>query len=135
MAIVIPTSEPLKYREYAWYLKEYDELVNGTLSRVQSISVVRNDKLVEFDRVLGPSSKFEGVSDIFIFGGFEETVDALMNYALVLREDTRLAELIDEQNDNSTLIQDYADSIEMKRHLGKTHRRTLANLKANRSTL
>ncbi len=135
MTIIIPTSEPLRGSEYAFYLKECNDIVGGVLTRIQSVSVVRDDKLVEFNKSLGPSSKYEGINEIFIFAGFEETVDAIQNYAVALREDKRLDELLDERNATSTLIQDYADSIEMKRHLAKTYKRTLQSLKANRSTL
>ena len=64
-----------------------------------------------------------------------ETADALMDYAMALREDNGLTTALQEHSDSSTLIQDYADSIEMRRHLAKTHQRTLRNLKANRSNL
>jgi len=135
MAIIVPTAFPLRKSEYAYYLKEYNEFSGGRLMRMQSVAVVRDDKLVEFPQALGPASNFKDAEEIFIFGGFAETVDALMDYAMALREDNGLTTALQEHGDSSTLIQDYADSIEMRRHLGKTHQRTLRNLKANRSNL
>ena len=135
MQIIIPNVEPLKHGEMAYFLKEYDDFKGGVLMRMQSLAVVRNDKLVEFPRILGPAANFSDVNDIFIFGGFAETCDALMDYASALREDKGLDEILAEQEATSTLLEDYANSIDMKRHLSKTHGRTLRGLQAHRSQL
>ncbi len=132
--LAIPVS-PLRSDECPYFLKETTEMVAGKLTRLQTFGVVRNDNLVEIRRPIGPASKFEGVNDIFIFGGFVETVDALVEYATALRSDNRLDELLDERIQTSTLLKDYAESIEMKRHFVRSHHRTVQNLKANRIIL
>ena len=121
MPLIVPGWSPPRHNEPAWFLKEYTQ--NG--HRMQSLAVVRNDNLVEFPRVMGPASDYPKARDIFIFGGFEETCHALMDYADGLREDPGLEQHIAETEGESTLKQDFLEYLEQAQEFQKTHARTI----------
>jgi hypothetical protein len=128
MSILIPYSPP-RHGEPAYYLSEYDGYHEGIKVRYQVLAVVRDDRLVEFPRVMGPASDYPGAQDVFIFGGFEESCDALMDYADGLREDKGLEALLEERTETSTLMHDYVDYVEQRNEFVKTHGRTVKSLK------
>lgn len=131
MPIIIPNVKPPTKEEYAYYLKEYDELdeAGQVLNRYQELAVVRDDKLVAFPRVMGKTEDFPLAQPLFIFAAFEHTCDELMDIANALREDSRLDELLAEREGTSTLMRDYLDSYEMRKSINRSHARTLRNLK------
>jgi hypothetical protein len=125
--ILVPYSPP-RHGEPAYYLSEYDGYSEGVKVRYQTLAVVRDDRLVEFPRIMGPSSNYPEAQDVFIFGGFEESCDALMDYADGLREDRGLEDLLKERTESSTLMKDYADYVAMANEFVKTHGRTVKSL-------
>lgn len=133
MPIIIPNVKPPTKDEYAYYLKEYDELdeEGKVLNRYQELAVVRDDNLVAFPRVMGKTEDYPLAQPLFIFAAFEHTCDELMDIANGLREDARLEELLAEREETSTLMEDYYKSFEMKKSINRSHARTLQNLKEN----
>jgi hypothetical protein len=124
MVLVVPGWSPPRHNEPAWFLREYTD--NG--KRMQSLSVVREDQLVEFPRIMGLASDYPKARDIFIFGGFEETCHALMDYADGLREDPGLEQHIAETEGSSTLMEDYLRAAEQAAEFKRTHARTVRAL-------
>jgi hypothetical protein len=132
--ILIPYPPP-REGEMAYYLKEYDGYSHGVKVRFQALAVVRDDNLVEFPRIMGPVTNYPGAQDIFIFGGFEESCDALMNYADGLREDKSLDGHIEEHVKSSDIMTRYFEAVTQANAFRKQWGRSLRNLVLNKAEI
>lgn len=109
-----PAHRGLHPDEKVWELRErvvVDSRTPGAVPvRVQSLRVLRNDRLVWFDRVMGPEAAFTG-SLIEFWAAFEYSAGEVVEIAERLREGKP------EQTEPSDLIGDYLKELDEKRQL------------------
>ena len=135
MSLFLPSAKPLSVDDKAWRLSEDDELSydGKTLIRVQTVVVVREGRLVEFARPLGPAAKFKGADPFAILALGEDSAGEVMEQAHKLRGDNGIQRVMDDHLDEVNVIEQmrqYADQIVEFR---KTHQRTIANTRSRNS--
>ena len=124
--MLMPWADALHSDEPAAMLREVNLLTSDLkeVHRWQIVTVVRNDRFVEFPRSLGLASNFDGVSEIVIFADNDkDTVDMLMETADSMRAENQIAKLVAEDAEASTLLEDAYKYFDERRArlLNKTH--------------
>ena len=124
---VLAGASSLRSDEKAFSLEEVNKLnpERNALHRVQLIIVVRNDRLTEFARDMGPATLYDGKPEFILFGLFEEEVAGLMEMADEERERTAVQTILEEIKENSTLVEDAVRLEEQKHTLRRRNKRTL----------
>lgn len=121
--LALPFAESLKRDEKAFLLREIDlPADNGQRRRWQIIVVNRGDELVAFPRDLGPADPL--VTEILILSLFEDEVAQLMDQADNIRAENQIQKFLKEQEESSTLIEDYIESLEQRRDAVRRNSRT-----------
>ena len=105
----VPQTEFVQPWEKAWALRETNHLTRDyrSLRRWQFIYVLRDDAIAEWVRDLGPAASFPDCSELRIFSLFQDEVQALIDQAEDMRNESRLfQEMLFEHQRTSTLIPD-----------------------------
>lgn len=119
--LLLPTIKPLSVDDKAWLLTEEDTFTpDGKQEvRTQTIRVLRDGRLIDFPRVMGPSAKYKGADPIIILALGEDSVGHIMDQADVLRADNGLQRALDdhlsEENVIDLMIQRVAQINEYRR--------------------
>lgn len=130
MTILLPTARPLHQDDKAWSLTEEDMLSpdGKTTQRTQTVRVVRDDRLVEFTRVLG--SAFDSAAGPFYIPSYNaHTVGQLMEYANLLRTDTGLGAAMKEHHEEVNVVQEAIEQVEMVREYMRRNPRTVKQIR------
>lgn len=127
--IVVATTQYLERDEPALLLIEENRFADDlrTEYRWQLVYVGRGNRIYEFPRNLGPSSKFQDVEGFLIFSGGEDSVAVLLDMAEEQRGENKLKALLQERAASSTFKEDAIRMVEQKHELVKRNLRTLRN--------
>lgn len=115
--IVLPTAYELRSDEKVGSVRERNMLTEDgkSVHRFQIVTVIRNDREVEFIRSLGPATNFAGVEEITLISMFEDTADQVLYEVEEMRAAQTAKPFVEEWQATSTLIEDAIQQTEEKR--------------------
>lgn len=125
--LVLPSADALRDNEPVVMLSEYnlpDEGFTGTY-RWQLIRVVRDDRLYDFPRRLGPSDSFTASPFLWICDGDEDTVAQMIDLADRERDRDGIKQTLAEEAGERSMFDRYVELEEQKHTLIKRNYRTL----------
>lgn len=107
--------EDLDVDEKVWQVRESDHVVKGQQGarRVQRVWVVRGEDIVEFQKDLGPSSKFPLAKPFIFVAGNEYSVGEALEQAEYLRD------AVPEPEEPSDMIGDWFKQLDEMREIRK----------------
>lgn len=121
--------EPPQGRELALHLEEYDDVRDGLLIRFQAIGVIRNDEPEIFIEALGGSELFPGAAPFRIVSALQDSVAELRDLADEYRSNPLMPQILAENAENSTFVEDYYADREQRAEFARRNQRTLTLLK------
>lgn len=102
--LTVELKEPPKLSERAWLIQEVEGKARGENVRIQTIAVIRDDKIGLYTEVLGPAL---GVPGFKIPLMLEHSVDEAYDLAAMTRENAWAKNIQGEVREKSTLVEDW----------------------------